>query len=136
MSARAALMLAAAGVTLAACGTSPRDAVRAKVQQFAQTASHHDYKTMCTQVLAPSLAARAGSAGLSCEQAMAIALGSVRNPTISVGQVTVKGDAASAIVLSVAANQQASLDTLDLVRTHSGWRITALKGPPGSRGSG
>jgi len=125
-------MLAAAGLTLSACGTSPRDAVRQKVQQFADAARTHDYKTICTQVLAPSLAARAASAGLTCEQAMAIALGSVRNPTISVGQVTVKGNSASAIVLSVAADQQASLNTLDLVHTGSGWRITSLQAPTGA----
>ncbi len=135
MSARAVTTGAVAALTLgacvSACGTSPSDAVRAKVQQFAQAARHHDYKTMCTQVLAPSLAERASSAGVTCEEAMQIALGSVQNPTLSIGKVTVNGSSAQPIVLTVAANQQASLDTIDLVNTKGGWRINSLTTPPG-----
>jgi hypothetical protein len=62
---------------------------------------------------------------------MQIALGSVQNPTLSVGKVTVSGSSAQAIVLTVASNQQASLDTIDLINTKGGWRINSLTSPTG-----
>lgn len=121
-------------LALAGCGTSPSDAVKAKVQQFAQAARRHDYKTICNQVLAPDLLDRLSGAGVSCEQAVGIGLGSVQDPTVSIGKVTVRGSIATAIVLTVAKNQQASLSTMELTETRAGWRIDSLQSPAGSSG--
>jgi hypothetical protein len=121
-------------LALAGCGTSASDAVKAKVQQFAQAARRHDYKTICTQVLAPDLLNRLSGTGVSCEQAMRIGLGSVQDPTVSIGKVTVRGSIATAIVLSVAKDQQASLSTIDLTNTSKGWRIDSLEAPAGNSG--
>jgi hypothetical protein len=116
------VVLLTAGV-LSGCGTSARDAVKAKVEQYGRATRDHDYKTLCTQVLAPSLVARLTSFGLSCERAMTIAYGPVKDATLGVGKVTVNGTSASVIVLSLAANQPSSLGTVQLVKTAQGWRI-------------
>ncbi len=124
-------------LALTGCGTSASDAVKAKVQQFAKATRDHDYRTICTQVLAPDLIARLRTTGVSCERAMQIALGSVQDPTLSVGKVTISGSSAAAIVLSVAKNEEATLGTIKLTDTSGGWRIASLTSPPGGpSGSG
>jgi hypothetical protein len=60
---------------------------------------------------------------------MRIAFGSVQNPSISVGKVTISGRRATAIALSTAEGQQASLDTINLVKTSDGWRLASLASP-------
>ncbi|MDQ6817514.1 MAG: hypothetical protein M3018_08940 [Actinomycetota bacterium] len=119
-----ALMLALA---LSACGSNPRDGVKAKVMELGQAAAAHDYRRICDDVLAPSLIARLRAYGISCERAMRIALAGVRNPAISIGAVTVKGSTASAIALSMAAGQRASLETIELIMTPRGWRVASLR---------
>jgi hypothetical protein len=123
----------AAGSALAAviagCGSTDRDDVHAKVKQFLQATSSKDYKTLCAQVLAPTLIERVVAGGLACEQAMQIALGPVQNPTLSIGRITVKGPTASAITLTGASGQQSSLDAIQLVKTSQGWRVASLGSP-------
>jgi len=122
------IFVSCAGV-LAGCGTSSSDQVRAKVNQFVTAAANRQYATICTQVLAPSLVARLEEAGVSCQQAMQIAFGSVQNPTISIGRVTVSGNRASVLTLSSAKGQNASLDAIDLIKTAKGWRLSSLASP-------
>ena len=115
-------------MALAGCGTNARDAVKAKVEQYAKATRQHDYKTICTQVLAPTLVQRLNAFGVGCEQAMAIAYSSVRDATLGVGKITVSGKSASVIVLSLAANQPSSLRTIRLLDTSQGWRISSVGG--------
>jgi hypothetical protein len=105
--------------------------VQAKVEQFAQATASHDYDTICQQVLAPLLLTRLTASGITCPQAMQIALGALQHPTLSIGRITVHGASASVITLSTARGQRASISTLKLVQTHSGWRISALASPTG-----
>ena len=112
---------------LAGCGSSPRDDVKAKVEQFAQATANRDYTTICKEILAPSLLARLTSSGITCPQAMQVALGSLQRPTLSIGKVSVSGSSASVVTLTTAQGQQASIATLELVRTAAGWRIAALR---------
>jgi hypothetical protein len=135
MRAVAGILLLCCACVLGGCGTSASDQVRAKVEQFVKAAADKDYTTICNQVLAPSLLERLSAAGVSCPEAMQLALGGVRSPTISIGKVRVNGKRASAITLSTAAGQQASIDTIDLVKTGNGWRLASL-GSPLSAGSG
>jgi hypothetical protein len=114
---------------LAGCGSSPKDQVKAKVQQFAAAVSHKDYGTICDQVLAPGLVAHLTANHIPCRDALRVALGGVRTPTLSIGPITVKGKAASVYTLTVAAGQQASLDVLRLIDTSDGWRISSLHSP-------
>ena len=135
MSAPLRMTLAAMAVLgLSSCGSdNPTAAVRAKVQQFAAATRGHDYATICKQVLAPSLVAHLSATGVSCEQAWQLGLGSVTNPTLSIGQIKVKGSNASVIVLALAQNQSAALDTIELIKTSGGWRILSLITPGGGQ---
>jgi hypothetical protein len=113
-------------LAMAGCGTSARDQVKSKVEQFATAAAHRDYKTLCSQVLAPSLVAHLKGAGLGCEEAMGIALAQVQNPALSIGKITVRGSKASVIALTLATGQTASVSAIDLIKTSRGWRIASL----------
>lgn len=126
---RTAAALAAAALALPGCGTSDRQQIQAKVDQFVHAIAAHDYHTICTQVLGPQLLARLAAGGISCEQAMGIALGQVRAPILSVGRITVTGSTAQAITLSGAAGQRGAFETLNLVKTSNGWRISSLSTP-------
>jgi len=114
---------------LAGCGTSDRQLVRAKVEQFARAAATKDYKTICDQVLAPSLLAHLVAGGIQCEQAMQIGLGKVRDPTLAIGRITVSGSHATVLAISSAYGQQASLESILLIKTGAGWRINSLGSP-------
>ena len=118
--------LAIIACALAGCGTSASDQVKAKVQQFAQAVASHDGKTLCGQVLAPSLLTRFSSVGLPCLKAMRIYLGSVHDPTLAVGRVEINGNRAEALTLSGARGQIGALSALELVNTSNGWRISGL----------
>jgi non-ribosomal peptide synthetase component F len=119
----------------AGCGSSPTQQVRVKVQQFAVAVAHRDAKTICMQVFAPSLVKRFASAGLSCERGLQIFFSGVRHPTLAVGRVQVHGARASAMTLSGASGQTASLRPVELVKTSDGWRIAALGAPVKAAGS-
>ena len=114
---------------LAGCGASTREEVQAKVQQFAKATAGGDYRALCQQVLAPSLLRRLSSAGLGCESAMKIFVGSVTDPTLSVSRITVNGKRALVVTLTSARGQRASLDTIELIDTEDGWRVSSLGSP-------
>lgn len=110
---------------LAGCGTSASEQVKQKVEQYVHAEASSDAKTLCEQVLAPSLLARLAGAGLSCERAMQIHLTSVHDPFLSIGRVTVTGKSASVLALTGAACQQAGIYAINLVQTSHGWRISS-----------
>jgi hypothetical protein len=120
----AALIAAAA---LAGCGgPSDEQQVARTVAAFGRASAAHEYGTICRSILAPSLVADVTAIGLPCETALQRGLGRVRGARLVVGAITVNGDRASAQVRSSAANQAPSTDTLQLVKTHGGWRIASL----------
>jgi ketosteroid isomerase-like protein len=122
---RATLLALFAAGLLSGCGTSDSDQVRAKVEQFAKAVRAHDAKTLCQQVLAPSLTSRLVGEGLTCERGIQIFFASVQSPTLSVGRVSLNGNSASALVLAGARCQRLALAQLYLVKTSSGWRISS-----------
>jgi hypothetical protein len=111
------------------CGVSAKDEVQAKVEQFAHATAGKDVHTLCTQVLAPALVSRLTAAGITCDQAMKIFVDSVSNPTISVSKITVHGQQASAVVLANATGQTATVQRIQLIQTHNGWRLASLAAP-------
>jgi hypothetical protein len=123
------IVLLGSAYALTGCGVSAREEVQAKVEQFAHATASRDYAMLCTQVLAPALVTRLTDAGLSCQQAMKIFTASVQNPTLSVSKVTVNGSTASAVVLAGATGQTPSLESIQLVMTHNGWRLASLASP-------
>jgi hypothetical protein len=134
MRARAIALLLGACV-LAGCGTSDRDQVQSKIEQFFHAVTSKDYPTLCQQVLAPGLLARMAAGGISCEQAMRISLGGLQNPILSVGRITVSGSTATVIALTGASGQRGSIDAIKLIKTSDGWRVSSL-GTAGLGGAG
>jgi hypothetical protein len=127
--AAAALAAVALGAGLAGC-SSAADQVRAKVREFAQTVTHHDFRELCAQVLAPALAQRIESGlGVSCEQGVSRALSGVSGAKVSIGAVAVHGRRATADVLTMARGEEAAIEGVELIRTGSGWRISSLGSP-------
>ena len=89
-------------------------------------------------MLAPALIETVEQIGLPCETALEKGIEGVRDPRISIGAVTVDGDAATAQVRSSAAGQEPSEDTVRLVRVDDAWRIASLgqgQGAPGALGA-
>lgn len=135
MRALGVLLAATLALGLAGCGSSDSDQVHAKVEQFVHAVSSHDAKALCTNVLAPSLVARFTQEGLTCERGIQIFLKSVRDPTLSVGRISVSRNSASALVLTGARCQRLTLANLFLVKTSGGWRIASESRAPSSRPS-
>ncbi len=123
------MLLLAVTWALGGCGASERDQVHAKVDQFAKATAAKDPKTICDQVLAPSLIARLKAGGITCNKAMQIFVDSVQNPTLSIGRISVDGPKASVITLTGARGQQSSLDAVELIQTDNGWRVSSLAAP-------
>ena len=119
-------------VLLAGCGGADKppdaDQVRATLVQFGKATAAHDYKTMCTELLAPNLLDKLRQVGLGCEEALEQGLGDVKSPQLSVGKITVDGDAARAEVRTSAEGQAPSTDTVQLRRVNGSWRISSLAG--------
>ena len=135
---RLAALLLCGALTLAACGggggggdgpkRSDADRVRDTLSAFAQASARHDYRRVCADLLAKPVIDSVRRAGLRCESAMKTALEGVESPKLEVLRVTIKGDRASAKVQTTAANQQASDDTVALVKEGESWKIGALAG--------
>jgi ketosteroid isomerase-like protein len=123
------LLLVLVGCALAGCGDSgPSDEerIRATLTEFQRATDGKDYAALCGRILAPKLVDALEQIGLPCEQALAKGFEDVKEPRLSVGEVTVDGDTATAQVRSSAEGQPPSEDTVDLVKVGDGWRIASL----------
>jgi len=118
-------------LTVAGCGSNESAVVKAKVTQFAQAVAHHDYTTICTEVLAPQLLADVADGGIGCEHAMRLALANVHDARLTVGAVTINGSSASVLTVSQALGEKALLTKVELIDTANGWRISSLGNPVG-----
>jgi hypothetical protein len=131
---RRLLAAACAAAAFAGCGSGPSDEeqVRDVLADFGRATASKDYDALCNRLLAPSLIEDVKEIGLPCEIALQNALGDVRNPRLTVGQVRVSGTKASADVRSAAEGQEPSKDIVQLVKIDGGWRIAQLAGaaPP------
>ena len=107
-------------------GPTPEEEVRATVAAFGRATAAKDYQALCDRLLAPSLVEEVESIGLPCEVALRRGLGDVREPRISIGNVSVDGERASAEVRTAAAGEEPSQDTLRLLRIGDAWRISSL----------
>jgi hypothetical protein len=119
-------------LVLAACGGKPateESKVRDLLAKLAKATAAHDYRTLCEDVLAPSLVKEVETVGVPCTDALRAGLASVHSPRLKVVQVKVRGKHAVATVHTTAANQRASDDRVSLVRSDSGWRVSSLTNP-------
>ena len=123
-----AALLALAGL-VCACGGGPSDTdrVRTVVEAFGAASAAKDYQQLCDDLLSPKLVDEVEQQGLPCEVALKQGLGEVTAPKLTIGQITVKGDDATAEVRSTAVGEDPSRDTLELVRVDEGWYIASLK---------
>ena len=121
---------AVALLLLAGCGEqgpTPEEQVRATVAEFGQATAAKDYAELCNRLLAPSLVEEVESIGLPCERALRRGLGDVRDPRLTIGEITVSDDdKATAEVRTSAAGEAPSQDTLELVNVDGQWKISSL----------
>ena len=118
----------AAWARLPAAGRATTTRSRRRSSSSSTRSAAHDYRTLCDQVLGPRLLARLAAGGIGCEQAMAISLGRVRAPILSIGRITVSGSTAQAITLqrrrrSAAARSRRSASS----KTGHGWRVVVAR---------
>src|SRR3954447_19873968 len=125
---RPPVALAVAALALGGCGGGPSDAdqVRSAVVAFGRATAARDYQRLCDDLLAPTLVEQVKAAGLPCEVALQKGLGAVRDPKLTIGQVTVDGATARAEVRTTARGEQPSKDTLRLTKVGGRWRIASL----------
>lgn len=107
-------------------GPTPEEQVRTTVSEFGRATAAKDYKTMCDRLLAPKLIEDVTQIGLSCERALKRGLERVRDPRLTIGQVKIDGDTATAEIRTSAAGQEPSKDTLKLVNVNGTWKISSL----------
>lgn len=123
------LSVALLSLVLAACGGgSDPEQVRETVEAFASASQAKDYQRICDELLAPKLVEEVESVGLPCEAALKQGLGSVESPQLTIGQIDVRGDDATAEVRTSARGEPPSSDVLKLVRAGDSWRIASLSG--------
>jgi hypothetical protein len=123
-----AALLALAGL-VCGCGGGPSDTDRVHevVAAFGQATAAKDYQRLCDQLLAPKLVGEVEQQGLPCEVALKQGLGEVEAPKLTIGEIKVNGDAATADVRSTATGEAPSRDTLKLVRVNDAWYIASLQ---------
>jgi hypothetical protein len=107
-------------------GPTPEEQVRTTVSEFGRATAAKDYKTMCDRLLAPKLIEDVTQIGLSCERALKRGLDKVRDPRLTIGQVQIDGDTATAEIRTSAAGEEPSKDTLKLVNVNGTWKISSL----------
>ena len=107
-------------------GPSDEEQIRSALAEFGRATGERDYGALCERILAPRLVETVEQIGLPCEQALAKGFEDVREPQLSVGEVTVDDGTATAQVRSSAAGQEPSEDTVDLVKAGEDWRIASL----------
>jgi hypothetical protein len=128
------LLLVLVACALAGCGDggpSDEERIRAALTEFQRATDGKDYAALCDRILAPELVDTVEQIGLPCEQALAKGFEDVDEPRLSVGEVTVDGDTATAQVRSSAKGQPPSEDAVELVKVGDGWRIASLGGGQG-----
>ena len=121
-----ALLAGAALVGCGSAGPTDEEQVRDTVDAFSKATAAKDYNKLCKQLLAPKLLEQVAQAGLPCEVALSKGLGDVEDPKVTIGQITVNGDSATADIRTSAAGEQPSRDTLKLTKVGGRWRIASL----------
>ncbi|MGX6447687.1 Rv0361 family membrane protein [Patulibacter sp. S7RM1-6] len=124
-----AVAAAAAVLAVLSWRTDDHDRVRATVERFAAAVQDRDYDGICRDLLAPSLRSSLDAIDLPCAQALRIGFASVRDPRLTITNVTVVDASATAAVRTTAAGQAPSDDVLALRKDGDAWRITALGAP-------
>lgn len=103
--------------------------VRAVVARFGVATRTRDYQQICDDLLSADLVTKIETIGLPCESALQRGLGEVKDPTLTINEVSIAGSRALVSIHTTAAGQPASDDALQLVRESGRWKIASLAGP-------
>ena len=132
---RPALVLCALALALTACGAAPRDSakefkgaergVAATVEELESAARDDDPEAVCSKLLAERLLATLRQQGTRCTTAVRQAFQDADSLDLTVDDVSIRGDRASAKVISGTGSQEKT-DTLQLEKAGPGWRISSL----------
>jgi hypothetical protein len=106
--------------------------VRAVVARFGVATRERDYQQICDDLLSGTLVTKIEAIGLPCESALSRGLGEVKNPTLTINEVSVSGGRALVSIHTTAVGQEASDDALQLVRESGRWKIASLAEPEGT----
>jgi hypothetical protein len=110
-------------------GPTAEQQVRTVVAKFGIATRDKDYQQICDQLLSDELVAKIEGVGLPCESALQRGLGEVRDPTLTINEVSISGARALVSIHTTATGQPPSDDALQLVRQDGEWRIASLAGP-------
>ena len=134
---RPALALCVLALALSACGSStPRDsaeefqgaerAVAAAVEAMETAARDDDARELCTKLFSERLLSALKAQGTNCTTAVREAFDDASSKDLTVEDVTISGDTATAKVTSGAGSNEKT-DTLELQRAGSAWKIASLR---------
>ena len=134
---RPALTVCLVALLLSACGgNAPRDsaeefsgpdkAVAAAVEAMEEAAREDDARRLCTDLLSQKLLATLREQGTTCTTAAREAFKDASSKDLTVDDVTIRGDTATAKVISGSGSNEKT-DTLQLERAGAGWRISSLQ---------
>jgi len=134
---RAVLAVFVLAFVLSACGsTAPRDsaeqfggaekAVAAAVEGMETAAREGDPERFCTQLLSANLLDRLKQQGTTCTTAVREAFRDASSKDLTVEDVSISGDTATARITSGSGSNEKS-DTLQLEKVGAGWKIASLQ---------
>lgn len=127
-----AALLVAAGCGADTEGPSQEEQVRAVVARYAIATRDRDYQTMCDRLLARALVKRVEDLGLPCESALQRGLADVRDPRLTIRDVSIGPGRALVSVHSTAAGEPPADVAIELVKEDDEWRIASLAQPEAS----
>lgn len=138
---RAPAILCLLAVVVGGCGAASRDsakdfkgderAVASAVEGIESAARKQDADKVCKQLLSDSLLAALRKKGTNCPTGVKEAFKDADSLDLSVQDVTISGQTATAKVKSGATGSDSRTDTVSLVRDGSAWKISSL-GPSAS----
>jgi hypothetical protein len=123
-------------VAVAGCGGAPADStkqfkgeeqkVAAPVEALEKAARANDPATVCTKLLTDRLLRQLKQQGTNCKTAVKQAFKDADNLDLTVDDVTIAGDSATAKIVSGKGSKEKT-DTLQLTRDGAAWKIDLLR---------
>jgi hypothetical protein len=134
---RSGLALLVVALGLSSCtGAAPRDsaqdfkgaerAVAKTVEDLEDAARNRDDDRACTKLLSDSLLAAAKDEGIVCKTAVDDAFHDASSLDLTVEDVSISGDTATAKVTSGSGDDEKT-DTLVLEKAGAGWKISSMR---------
>jgi hypothetical protein len=114
-------------------GVPAEQQVREVVARFGVATRGKDYQQICDRLLSKDLVNKIEGIGLPCESAVQRGLSGVRNPTLTINEVSISGTRALVSIRTTATGEAASDDALQVVRESGEWKIASLAAPTDER---